>query len=165
MESYGCLTVVDVLAESRGGLGLPFENPEPIVDEIMGFLIVASVEKGEEKLVLIEEALRVFDGVLLPLVSQNLDEAALYLLDYTGIDFFELVDCVGGDTVAESVGWASRVLTDGVVFERPSGISGYATCLGINVDEDMDDRIVASAIFYGFIAALNRMVSNIALEL
>ena len=142
-------------------LGLPFEDMSPVVDEMIGFLVVASVA-GREALDLVNEALVIYDDVILPIVKARLVEAALYHIDYTGIDAFELIDCIGGDAVAASLSWALNVLSDNTVEEPPHEIEHFFECLG--VDKQLlsaSDDVAASATVYAFTAAINRMLTNL----
>ncbi|MCE4624352.1 MAG: hypothetical protein F7C35_00600 [Desulfurococcales archaeon] len=142
-------------------LGLPFQDMSPLVDEMVGFLVVASVA-GREAIDLVNEALVVYDDVILPLIKARLDEAALYHIDYTGVDAFELIDCLGGDAIAGSLSWALNVLSENAAGEPPEEVVHLFGCLGIDKQLlDMSDDVAASAIVYAFTAAINRMLTNL----
>jgi citrate lyase beta subunit len=153
--------VSDVLTREKiGSLHLPLESLEPIVDEIIGLLVVASLG-GEAKIDLIEAAASEFDTIILPAVRDQLEESALYHIEYTGLTIEDMVECLGGDTVAESLAWAVNVLT-GLSYGRPDNLQAFRECASIDPRLDtMDDRVLASAVFYVFIAALNRTIANI----
>jgi len=142
------------------GLGLPLERLDPMVDEMVAFLVVASVSR-EAREELIEEAVRVFDYALLPAVRQGLDEAALHFIEYTGLDAIDMIDCIGGDALSETISWAVNTLA-GIPVDRPKEVEAYAECAGIRGDLlSADDTLLASAVFYSFVAAINRVVQSL----
>lgn len=152
--------VEDVLSKTVGA-GLPFTSFDPIVDEILSFLVVASVSDGEAVIDLVSEAVKVFDNAILLAVREGLDEAALYGIEYTGLDAFDLIDCLGGDALSETISWAANTLV-GASASSPESLKAYAECIGIIEDLlSADDKLVASAVIYSFVAAINKLLANL----
>ncbi len=157
--------LVDVIAEpgSLGG-GLPFQDMNPIADEIVAFLAVADVAERDEKLILVDEAVTVFDEVILPAVREPLQDVVLSLLTPTPMNMMEIIECLGGDAVAEALGWAANTLAGNPQMARPDeAIRGIAACLEWDpAIIDASDDIVASAIIYSYVAAINMMLAELA---
>ncbi len=150
----------DILSKTVGA-GLPFTSFDPVVDEVLSFLVVASVSDGDAAVDLVGEAVKVFDHVILLSVREGLDEAALYGIEYTGLDAFDMIDCLGGDALSETISWAANTLV-GAAGSAPESLRAYAECAGI-VEEllSADDRLLASAVIYSFVAAINKLLANL----
>jgi len=151
-----------ILSDTRGSsVPLPFETFEPVVDEMVAFLAVASIVDGEAKLSLVEEAVNLFDNTILPAVRESLQEPVLSMLELPPVDALEIVECLGADAVAETVAWAVNVLT-GVGGPRPEALDAFAACIewDAQLSEAADD-IVASAVIYTLVSAVNMMLANL----
>ena len=157
---------MDGIVVDRGvGQGVPqFADYYPVAAEFASLLYLAEGERGEYKTSLIETAIDVFDTAVLPAVTGLLDEHALHLIDFTGIDALELVSCLGPSSVAEVLAWAVNTVR-GVYQEPPEPVAEYASCLGIDeVLVEVGGTGLASAIIYATVASVNRLAVRIASE-
>ncbi len=157
---------MDGIVVDRGvGQGVPeFADYYPVAAEFASLLYLAEEEKGEYRISLLETAIDVFDTAVLSAVTGLLDEHALHLIKFTGIDALELVHCLGPSSVAEVLAWAVNTVR-GAYQELPEPVAEYASCLGI------DDALVeiggtglASAIIYATVASVNRLAVRLATE-
>ncbi len=157
--------MVDTLVDVGPGKIVPFASLDPAIDEMLAFIIVSSVDKTA-KIDLVDFAVGIFDDVILPAVRHNLKDEALELFGVTYIDMYDLVECVGGNSLAETLAWASSILTGDIPGERPESLHSFAKCVEWPIShDDVADDLVASAVFYQVVAAINIMLTSIAANL
>ncbi len=161
----GAVPVVDTLVDAGPGKIVPFASLDPAIDEMLAFIIVSSVDKTA-KIDLVDYAVGIFDDVILPAIRHNLKDEALELFGVTYIDMYDLVECVGGNSLAETLAWASSVLTGDISGERPESLRSFAKCVEWPIShDDVADDLVASAVFYQVVASINIMLTSIAADL
>ncbi len=154
--------MVDILADAGSGFNVPFTSLDPVIDEMLAFLIVSSVEK-EAKLELVDHSVGIFDEVVLPTVRSQLKEEALSLIGVTYTDMYDVIECIGGNALAETLSWAVKVLSGETLMDKPDSVNEFAKCMEWSIAyEEMADDLVASAVIYQITASINIMLTNLA---
>lgn len=152
---------------------------EPFPSQVMGLvdsgvelaaglavsLVVASLIEPSVAQEVIAESVSIFeDAILLP-VSSRIRGDASALLEGPIVDIVELVDCLGGDPVEESIVWAYRVLMEGSEEPHPEGLDFVADCLGWGASpREVDSETAASLVIMSITAAYNKYLAHVAVS-
>jgi hypothetical protein len=155
---------VDIVSLSKNVSGVLEESLEPFIDEMLAFAVVAST-RISDRMDLLEHSIGILDTIILPAVKDSLQSVALNHMNGGLISLFDLIDCVGGNNLAESLTWAVDVLTGKNTFIRPEGIEAISICMEWDdVLLEAADDIVASAVIYGYVSSVNKLLVDLVTE-
>ncbi len=126
-------------------------------------LVVAGLLEPDVADEVVAESVSIFeDSILLP-ASPRIRGEASALLEGPIVDIVELVDCLGGDLVEESILWAYNVLVEGSSEPHPEELAFLADCLGWSVSPgEVDSETAASLVIMSITAAYNKYLARLA---